>query len=343
MSKKFDVAIVGATGAVGQQMTEILAQRNFPVGKLYPLASKRSIGKKITFGEREIPVCALEDFDFSRVPIALFSAGGGVSAKFAPKAASAGCVVVDNSSHFRYENDIPLVITEVNPQKTADYKNRGIVANPNCSTMQLLVALKPLYDAAGITRINAATYQAVSGAGNRATDELAAQATALLSGVADDNRPDSIFPARIAFNVIPHIDVFQDNGYTREEMKMVWETKKIMDDNAILLNATAVRVPVFYGHGIAAHIETREKLSADKARELLSLAPGVCVIDEHANGGYPTPAEHAAGNDEVFVGRIREDISHPLGLDLWIVSDNVRKGAALNAVQITELLAAKYL
>ena len=315
MNKQFDVAVVGATGAVGRQMTEVLAQRNFPAGELYPLASKRSIGKKITFGKREIPVCDLEDFDFSRVQIALFSAGGGVSEKFAPQAADAGCVVVDNSSHFRYEDDIPLVVTEVNPQKTADYKNRGIVANPNCSTMQLLVALKPLYDAAGITRINAATYQAVSGAGNRATDELAAQASALLSGATpDNNRQDNIFPARIAFNVIPHIDVFQDNGYTREEMKMVWETNKIMDDNAILLNATAVRVPVFYGHGIAAHIETREKISAGKARELLSLAPGVCVIDEHASGGYPTPAEHAAGNDEVFVGRIREDISHPFGV-----------------------------
>ena len=343
MSSQFNVAIVGATGAVGQQMADILAQRNFPLAKVYPLASKRSIGKTISFGDQHIPVEDLETFDFSRVQIALFSAGGSVSAEFALKAASSGCVVVDNSSHFRYDDDVPLIITEVNPQKIADYKNRNIIANPNCSTMQLLVACKPLYDAAGISRINVATYQAVSGAGNLAIQELAEQSSTLLSGTAAEDLQHKVFPTRIAFNAIPHIDAFQDNGYTREEMKMVWETQKIIADDDILVNATAVRIPVFYGHGMAVHLETREKINAEEALLLLSEAAGVCVVNEHSDGGYPTQAEHAAGNDEVFVGRIRNDISHPLGLNLWIVSDNLRKGAALNAVQIAETLASQYL
>ncbi|MGI9307484.1 MAG: aspartate-semialdehyde dehydrogenase [Gammaproteobacteria bacterium] len=336
----FDVAVVGATGAVGKQMAAVLEERNFPARNLYPLASARSLGKTVVFRGAELPVEELAAFDFSRAQIALFSAGGATSAEYAPKAAAAGCVVIDNSSHFRREKDIPLIVAEVNPQRIADYRNRNIIANPNCSTMQLLVALKPLHDAAGIARINIATYQAASGAGARAVDELARQTAALLSG--GEARAD-IFPAPLAFNCIPHIDSFQENGYTREEMKIVWETQKILEDDSIAVNATAVRVPVFYGHAIAAHAETRQKISVNEARQILAEAPGVCVIDEHAPGGYPTPSQHAAGRDEVFVGRIREDISHPQGLDLWIVSDNVRKGAALNAVQLAELLALELL
>ena len=336
----FDVAVAGATGAVGSQMLKILAQRNFPVRNLYPLASARSAGDSVQFGGDELQIQNLADFDFSRAQIALFSAGGERSAEYAPRAADAGCVVIDNSSHFRRDDDIPLIISEVNPHRIADYKNRNIIANPNCSTMQLLVALKPLHDAAKITRINVATYQAASGAGARAIKELAAQTTDMLSG-----RPPSIevFPAPLAFNCIPHIDSFEDNGYTREEMKMARETCKILEDDSILVNATAVRVPVFYGHSEAVHLETQKKLSADEARNLLAEAPGVLVLDEHIAGGYPTPVQHAADRDEVFVGRIREDISHPRGLDLWIVSDNIRKGAALNAVQIAEHLAVELL
>ena len=332
----FEIAIVGATGAVGAQMASILEERRFPVRRLHPLASARSLGKTVPFCGEDLPVEDLAQFDFSRVQMALFSAGGAVSSEYAPKAAAAGCVVIDNSSQFRYEDGIPLVVAEVNPGRAADYKNRNIIANPNCSTMQLMVALKPLHDAVKIARINIATYQAASGAGARAVDELAGQTAALLSG---REAKAEIFTAPLAFNCIPHIDSFQDNGYTREEMKIVWETHKILEDESIAVNATAVRVPVFYGHAEAVHLETREKLSADAARQILAEAPGVCVIDERANGGYPTPSQHAAGNDEVFVGRIREDISHPRGLNLWIVSDNVRKGAALNAVQIAEILA----
>ncbi len=336
----FDVAVAGATGAVGEQILAILAQRHFPVRRLYPLASARSAGKTANFGGKELPVEDLSRFDFSRAQIALFSAGGARSAEYAPRAAAAGCAVVDNSSHFRQDDDIPLVVAEVNPHRIADYKNRNIVANPNCSTMQLLVALKPLHDAAGLARINIATYQAASGAGARATEELAKQAGDMLSG--REPRAEA-FPAPLAFNCIPHIDSFEDNGYTREEMKIVRETRKILEDDSILINATAVRVPVFYGHSEAVHLETREKISAAEARRLLSEAPGVLVLDERVPGGYPTPMQHAAGRDEVFVGRIREDISHPRGLNLWIVGDNVRKGAALNAVQIAEHLALELL
>ena len=336
----FSVAIVGATGAVGGQMCKILSERHFPVRELHALASHRSLGKTVMFNNNEIAVSDLSEFDFSRAQIALFSAGGAISNEYAPKAAAAGCVVVDNSSCFRYDDDVPLVVAEVNPQRVADYKTRGILANPNCSTMQLLVALKSLHDAAGIVRINMATYQAASGAGARAVEELARHSADLLSG---RECKSEVFPAPLAFNCIPHIDSFQENGYTREEMKIVWETRKILEDDSILVNVTAVRVPVFYGHGEAVHIETRDKLTAVRARELLAKAPSVCVIDEHAGGGYPTQSQHAAGNDEVFVGRIREDISHPRGLNLWIVSDNLRKGAALNAVQIAELLAIEML
>ena len=336
----FNVAVVGATGAVGEQMLAILQERNFPVGNIYPLASARSLGKTVMFNDTEIPVDNVADFDFSRAHIALFSAGGAVSEQYAPRAAAADCVVVDNSSQFRYRDDIPLIVAEVNPHKITDYKNRNIIANPNCSTMQLLVALKPLYDKAGITRINIATYQAASGGGASAVRELERQSIDLLNG---QKTQCEVFPVPLAFNCIPHIDSFQDNGYTREEMKMAWETKKILEDDSILVNATAVRVPVFYGHAEAVHLETRAQLSATDARQLLAEAPGVCVIDEHVGGGYPTQTGHAAGNDAVFVGRIRNDISHPRGLNLWIVSDNVRKGAALNAVQIAELAAATIL
>jgi aspartate-semialdehyde dehydrogenase len=340
MSRTFNVAVVGATGAVGQAMLEVLAQRNFPVNKVYPLASERSAGEKVAFGRQELVVENLADFDFTAAQIGLFSAGAKVSAEYAPKAAAAGCIVVDNTSQFRYEAGIPLVVPEVNPQAIEAYSQQGIIANPNCSTIQMVVALKPIYDAVGIERINMATYQAVSGTGKEAIEELAQQTSALLNG-----RPiqPHVYPKQIAFNVLPHIDAFQENGYTREEMKMVWETHKILGDNSILINPTAVRVPVFYGHSEAVHIETREKITAAEVRALLLQAPGVVVVDERQDGGYPTAVTEASGEDPVFVGRIREDISHPRGIDLWIVSDNLRKGAALNSIQIAELLIKDYL
>jgi aspartate-semialdehyde dehydrogenase len=340
VSKQVDVAVVGATGAVGEAMLEILHQRQFPVGKVYALASERSAGSRVSFGNKSLVVEDLATFDFSKVQVGLFSPGASVSAEYAPKAAAAGCVVVDNTSQFRYDNDIPLVVPEVNPDAVADYKNRGIIANPNCSTIQMMVALKPIYDAVGITRINVCTYQAVSGSGKPAMDELAKQTADLLNG-----RPveASVYPKQIAFNVLPHIDVFQDNGYTKEEMKMVWETRKIMGDESIQVNPTAVRVPVFFGHSEAIHIETRDKITAAKATELLKAAPGIVVLDDRNDGGYPTAVTEASGNDPVYVSRIREDISHDKGLNLWVVADNVRKGAALNSVQIAEVLVDKYL
>jgi len=279
-------------------------------------------------------------FDFAGIDIGLFSAGAAVSAVHAPRAAAAGCVVIDNTSRFRYEADVPLVVPEVNAHAAAQYRNRGIIANPNCSTIQMVVALKPIYDAVGIERINVCTYQSVSGSGQKAIDELAAQTADLLAG-----RPAQaqVYPKQIAFNVLPHIDAFQDNGYTKEEMKMVWETRKILGDESIRINPTTARVPVYFGHSEAVHIETREKIDAARARELLGRAPGVTVLDERRDGGYPTAVTEAAGTDPVFVGRIREDISHPRGLNLWVVSDNVRKGAALNSVQIAEILVKEYL
>ena len=336
MSNMFDVAVVGATGAVGETMLSILEEREFPVRNLYPLASRRSAGSSVEFRGTRYTVGDLEEFDFSRVRIGLFSAGASVSAHHAPRAAEAGCVVVDNSSQFRYEDDIPLVVPEVNPHAIEGYTNRRIIANPNCSTIQMVVALQPLHAAAGIERINVATYQSVSGTGREAIEELAEQTAALLNGKQAET---AVYPKQIAFNALPHIDVFMDNGYTKEEMKMVWETRKIMEDDSIRVNPTTVRIPVFYGHSEAVHIETREKLSADEAREILAGAPGVVVMDERTDGGYPTAATESAGEDAVFVGRIREDISCPRGLNMWIVSDNVRKGAALNSVQIAEALA----
>ena len=340
MSKTYDIAVVGATGAVGETMLAILEERNFPVGEVYALASANSVGKRLPFKGGSLKVEDLATFDFSKVQIGLFSPGASVSEIYAPKAAAAGCVVIDNTSQFRYDEDIPLVVPEVNPQAIADYKKRGIIANPNCSTIQMLVALKPIYDAVGIERINVATYQAVSGTGKDAIEELGKQTANLLN--LQPIEP-VVYPKQIAFNVLPQIDVFMDNGYTKEEMKMVWETQKIMGDHRILVNATAVRVPVFYGHSEAVHIETRDKITADAVRELLQKADGVEVIDERINGGYATAVTHSAGHDATFVSRIREDISHPRGIDLWVVSDNIRKGAALNSIQIAEVLIRDYL
>jgi aspartate-semialdehyde dehydrogenase len=330
-----NVAIAGATGAVGEAMLEILEERKFPVANLHLLASERSEGKRLQFRGKSVKVERLDQFDFSKVQIGLFSAGGALSADFAPKAAAAGCVVIDNTSHFRDEADIPLIVPEVNAHRLDEYRHRNIIANPNCSTIQMMVALKPLHDAAGIKRINVATYQAVSGAGAAGVRELAGQTANLLNAKEIEV---SKMPKQIAFNAIPHIDTFQDNGYTREEMKMVWETRKILEDEEIQVNPTCVRIPVFYGHSEAVHIETAKKLTAAQARKILRSAPGVKVIDDPAHNGYPTAVTHGVGKDAVFVGRIREDISHPTGLNLWVVSDNVRKGAALNSVQIAELL-----
>ena len=340
MSKAFNVAVVGATGVVGEAMLAILSERKFPAGKVYALASERSVGKQVNFGNRQLSVEDLADFDFSKVQLGLFSAGASISAEFAPQAAAAGCIVIDNTSHFRYDDDIPLVVPEVNPDAIAEYKNRGIIANPNCSTIQMVVALKPIYDAVGITRINVCTYQAVSGAGRGAVEELVRQTTMLLNG-----RPLAIAgdAKQIAFNAIPQIDVFEDNRYTKEEMKMVWETQKILGDDKILVNPTAVRIPAFFGHSEAIHIETRDKITAAAASELLAKSPGVEVLDGVEMGQYPTAVTDGSGRDPVFVGRIREDISHPTGLDLWVVADNIRKGAALNSVQIAEILAKNYL
>ncbi|MCH9644631.1 MAG: aspartate-semialdehyde dehydrogenase [Gammaproteobacteria bacterium] len=332
MNLGYDIAIVGATGTVGDAILEILHQREFPVEKLYPLASKDSVGKEVLLGDQPYSVEALADFDFSKVQFAFFSAGAAVSEKYVPIAADAGAVVIDNTSQFRYDPDVPLVIPEVNPEALRDYRNRNIIANPNCSTIQMLVALKPIYDRAGIARINVATYQAASGAGRRAIESLARQTASLMSGQeADLEMGDQ----PTAFNVVPKIDRILDNGYTKEEMKMVWETQKILADNTISVNPTAVRVPVFYGHSEAIHLETLQPISPDEVRDCLSVAPGVLTLE---NGEMPTAVTHAANVDAVFVGRIRQDISHPNGINLWVVSDNIRKGAALNSIQIAEQL-----
>lgn len=339
MSKKFNLAIVGATGFVGQSVLSILQQRKFPINKLFLLASERSSGELMEFNQKTLQVSNLIEFDFKEVDIAIFTAGSTVSAGYVPKATQKGCLVIDNTPHFRYDDEVPLVIPEVNPEALGAYKKRCIIANPNCSTIQMLVALKPIYDAVGITRINVVTFQSVSGAGKAAFQELIQQAGQLLNGL--PIKQPKAFTQQIAFNVIPHIDDFQENGYTREEMKMIWETQKIFADHDIQVNPTAVRVPVFHGHSEAVHIETKKKISPNKAKQLLKKAPGVLVMD-NVNNGYPTPISHP-GSDKVMVGRLREDISHPLGLDMWIVADNIRKGAALNAVQIAELMIERYL
>ena len=338
--EKYNVAMVGATGAVGEALLAILKERKFPIDRFTPLASARSAGETIEFGNRSVTVKNLADFDFAGTDIAFFSAGASVSREHAPRAAEAGTVVIDNTSEFRYQDDIPLVVAEVNPEAIADYTTRHIIANPNCSTMQMLVALAPIHRKVGIERINVATYQSVSGAGRSGLEELGKQTAALLNF--QDVKPEK-FSKQIAFNVIPHIDLFLENGYTKEEMKMVWETRKILGDPSIQVNPTCVRVPVFFGHSEAVHVETKAKITAEEARALLEQSPGIVVMDERKPGGYPTPVGDAAGKDPVFVGRIREDISHPRGLDLWIVSDNIRKGAALNAIQVAEVLVKSYL
>ena len=336
-TKKLKVAVVGATGAVGETMLSILAERRFPASEIIALASERSAGTDVMYGDEEIEVQDLAKFDPAGIDIALFSAGGSISKEYAPKFAAAGAVVIDNSSAFRYDDDVPLVVSEVNPE-AAKNRPRGIIANPNCSTMQMVVALKPIFDAAGITRINVATYQSTSGAGRSGMEELGKQTAELLNFQSPEPKK---FQVQIAFNLIPQIDDFLDNGYTKEEMKLVWETRKILGDDSIQVNPTAVRVPVFYGHSEAVNVETKKKLSADDVRALLAAAPGVEVVDDRVPGGYPTPVTHASGNDAVYVGRIREDASHPSAINLWIVSDNIRKGAALNAVQIAELVASR--
>jgi len=335
-----NVAIVGATGAVGESMLELLESRKFPVDNLYLLASERSAGSRLSFAERNIRVENLADFDFGQVDIALFSAGGSVSAEFAPKAAAAGCVVIDNTSYFRRDPEIPLIIPEVNLHRLPDYVNKNIIANPNCSTIQMLVALKPIYDAVGISRIHVSTYQAVSGAGKSGVEELAGQTARLLNVQSIESR---VFPAQIAFNAIPAIGEFEENGFTIEEMKMIWETHKIFEDDSIQVSPTCVRIPVFYGHSEAVYIETRKPISAETARQLFADFPGIEVVDDVKADIYPTAVAQAAGSDPVYVGRIRKDVANELGLHCWVVSDNVRKGAALNSVQIAEHLIEQLL
>lgn len=341
MAEAYDVAVVGATGAVGEAMLEILEARDFPVGRIFALASERSAGKRVRFKGKSVSVGNLAEFDFAQVRLALFSAGAKVSKKFVPRAVEAGCVVIDDSPHFRQADDVPLVVPEVNPEAIAGYRKRGIIANPNCATIQMVVALKPIHDFAHVERVNVATYQAVSGSGGAAMRELADQSARLLSGQAI--KQPTAYAKQIAFNALPRIDAVLDNGYTGEEMKMVWETHKLFDDRGIRINPTAVHVPVFFGHSEALHIETRDKVSAEKARELLQAAPGVTVVDTADAEGYATAVTDAANQDDVFVSRIREDISCENGLNFWVVADNVRKGAALNSVQIAEKLIEKYI
>ena len=340
MSKKFNVAVVGATGAVGTAMLSILEQRKFPIDAIHAVASSRSAGDRVAFGGRRLVVEDLEQFEFNGIDIGLFSPGASVSKIHAPRAADAGCIVIDNTSQFRYDDDVPLIVPEVNADALVAFSKRNIIANPNCSTIQMVAALKPIYDAVGIERINVCTYQAVSGTGKRAIEELAGQTAGLLNG---QEVVPKVYPKQIAFNCLPHIDVFQDNGYTKEEMKLVWETRKILGDDTIAVNPTCVRVPVFFGHSEAVHVETRAKISAAEVTELLSKTAGIKVVDRREDGGYPTAVTDGANEDAVFVGRIREDISHPRGIDLWVVADNVRKGAALNSVQIAELLVKSHL
>ena len=332
----FKVAVVGATGNVGREMLNILEEREFPADEVVAIASRKSIGTEVSFGNTTLKVKALEHYDFSDVDICLMSAGGAVSKEWSPKIAAAGAIVIDNSSAWRYDSDVPLIVPEVNADAVTGFRKKNIIANPNCSTAQLVVALKPLHDKAKIKRVVVATYQSVSGAGKEAMEELFSQTKAVFQ--IDEIAPKK-FSKRIAFNVIPHIDVFQDDGYTREEWKMVVETKKILDPK-IKLTATCVRVPVFVGHSEAVNIEFEEPITADEAREVLRKAPGCLVIDKRENGGYVTPHE-AAGEDATYISRIREDATVENGLAMWIVSDNLRKGAALNTVQIAELLIAR--
>ncbi len=350
MSRKFNVAVAGATGAVGQMMIKVLEERDFPVNEIRCLASERSEGKELAFKGEKVVVQKLGHDSFDGIDIALFSAGGGRSLEYAPSAASAGAVVIDNSSAWRMDPEVPLVVPEVNPHAVAGYTKKGIIANPNCSTIQMVVALKPLHDYAGIERIVVSTYQAVSGTGQKAIDELEAEVKQWAAGAGQGKGAKgfagdyeySAYPYQIAFNCLPHIDVFTENGYTKEEMKMVNETRKILEDDSIKVSATTVRVPVFYSHSESVNLKFGKPVSADKARELLGAAPGVKVVDDVSKNIYPMPLD-AEGQDLTLVGRIREDISQENGLDLWIVADNIRKGAATNAVQIAELMVEKYL
>ena len=337
--RKYNVAVVGATGVVGTEMISTLERRNFPVNEITLLASERSLGKELTFRGKDCPVRVLDEDSFKGVEIGLFSAGGSISQRFAPVAAKEGCVVIDNTSAFRMEPDIPLVVPEVNPEDIGAYGSKRIIANPNCSTIQMVVALKPIHDAVGIKRIVVSTYQAVSGTGKDAIEELVEQTKALLTLGEVETK---VYPHRIAFNCLPHIDIFLDNGYTKEEMKMVNETRKILKDPSMAVTATTVRVPVFYGHSESVNIETERKIGPDEVREILSNVSGITVIDNPGLSEYPL-ASNAAGKDGTFVGRIREDESIPNGINMWIVADNIRKGAALNAVQIAEILIDKYL
>ena len=340
MSKKYNIAVVGATGAVGQMMIQILLERKFPIKNLDLLASKNSAGKRINISGNNYEVKSLDEFDFHETDIALFSAGAEISKKYASYATKNNAVVIDNTSFFRYEENIPLIVPEVNGKEISCYKETGIIANPNCSTIQMLVAIKPIHDVCKIKRINVCTYQAVSGSGNLAIEELKNQIHAYTQ---NKNIESKIYPKQIAFNVIPQIDKFMDNGYTKEEMKMVWETKKILDD-AIEVNPTTVRVPVFYGHSEAVHLELEDKISANKVKEILMHKnSGVILVDEHKDGGYPCAANECEDSNEVFVGRVREDISIQNGINMWVVSNNIRKGAAYNSIQIAELLIKDYL
>jgi aspartate-semialdehyde dehydrogenase len=334
MSRDLSVAVVGATGAVGQTILSVLAERDFPAADMHALASERSAGQYVELGSQQLRVADVASFDFAQVDVALFSAGGTVSAEQAPRAAEAGCWVVDNSSYFRLNPQVPLVVPEVNPEALSGLEAGGIIANPNCSTIQMVAALKPLADAAGLAHVNVATYQAVSGSGNEGVEELAGQTRGLFN---QQPVEPSVYPRTIAFNCLPHIDAFQDNGYTGEEMKMIRETQKILGRPDLGVNATTVRVPVFYGHSEAVTVETERPLSADEARRVLAAGPGVEVMDDPAAEVYPTAFE-TAGTDPVYVGRIRADLSRSNSLNLWVVADNIRKGAALNAVQIAEHL-----
>ena len=338
-SKKYNVALAGATGAVGNQMITCLEERDFPVDKIKLLASSRSKGRELTFRGRPVTVDEMTEDSFEGMDIALFSAGGGTSEHFAPHAAKAGCAVVDNSSAWRMDPDVPLVVPEVNPHAVAGYTKKGIIANPNCSTIQMVVALNPIHQKYRIKRVVVSTYQAVSGTGVKAMDELSDQTRAIM-GFKD---PEStVYPHRIAFNCLPHIDAFLENGYTKEEMKMLNETRKIMEDDSIQVTATTVRVPVLYGHSEAVNIETEATVSAEDVKSLLANAPGVKVLDDPSQNVYPMPID-AAGQDLTYVGRIRDDQSISNGINMWIVADNIRKGAATNTVQIAEILTKDYL
>ncbi|MCK5639332.1 MAG: aspartate-semialdehyde dehydrogenase [Gammaproteobacteria bacterium] len=340
MSKTYDVAVVGTSGLVGETLVSMLEERDFPVGTLYPLENEEAAGGRVEFRDKQLKVTALEAFDFSQVQIAFFVTNEEVSAEYVPRAAETGCVVIDRGPHFRLEDDIPLVVPEVNPEAIADYTRRNIIASPSCASIQLLMALKPIDDSVGVERVNVATYQAVSGAGKGGVETLAGQTAALLNA---QTLKDGSFPKQMAFNVLPQVGDFLDNGYTREEMKIVRETQKVLENESLKVNPTAVRVPVFFGHSEAVHIETREKISAKQAHKLLQKAPGIEVLDGNEAGAWPTAVTEAANEDAVFIGRIREDISSDCGLNLWLVTDNSRKGAALNCVQVAEILVKGYI